>query len=268
MLCFVKSLYSYTILVNEWYTSVICECAYLIFMSGHSKWSTIKRKKEATDKVRGKLFSQLSKAISVAIKTGGGNNPETNYKLKIAIDAAKSANMPKQNIDRILSKSESGSLTEVVYEGFSPGGAGILVEVATDNTNRSAQEVKHMLEKGGGQFVSPGAVSYNFSPMGFMVINKHDDDESQMLDLIDLGVEEIDEEGDVLQVYVEPSDLHALKEKIESKGYTVESAQLIQKPKTEHTLTGSDAKRTVVLLETLEDHEDVQNVFTNADIEI
>lgn len=236
-------------------------------MSGHSKWSTIKHKKAATDAAKGKLFSRLVKAISIAVKTGGGDNPESNAKLRVAIDAAKAANMPKGNIDRAINKasSEGENLEEVTYEGFGPGGFGVIVEVATDNRNRTGQEIKSIFDKRGGQLAGPGAVSYNFEPKGFLVVKKGDDLDHQMLTLIDLGVEDMEEIDEGIEVYVSPNELYEVKNKIEEKGFGVENAELIQKPKTLQKLEGEKAAKAIDFLEMLDEHDDVQKVFANLD---
>lgn len=236
-------------------------------MSGHSKWSTIKRKKGATDAARGKLFSKLTRAIAIAIKSGGGANPDTNYQLRMAIDAAKSANMPKSNIERALSKSQGLDFVEALYEGFTPGGAGVLIQVATDNKNRTAQELKSIFERGGGQFASPGAVSFNFNRKGMLLIKKAENTEKQMLEIIDTGVEDVEEAGDEIEVYAPVRSLSDIKNRIEEKGYVVVSTNLVQTPNS--TVTISDpktAKKALRLLEILEDHDDVQEVFSNLDV--
>lgn len=238
-------------------------------MSGHSKWQTIRRKKESEDIKRGKLFSKLSRAISIAVKTGGGNDPETNYKLRIAIDKAKEANMPKDNVERAISKGsgEGEGLVEATYEGYGPDGVAVMVEVATDNKNRSSQEIKFLFERGGGNLAGPGAVSFNFVPRGVLVVKDEGNSEQLMLDLIDMGVEDVEEEGKYIEAYVAPSKLHELKEKIDKKGYKVTSAELVQKPKNLQPVKDeSKAKKVVALLESLEEHDDVQKVFANADI--
>jgi len=239
----------------------------MLTMSGHSKWSTIKHKKEITDSARGKVFSKLSRAISIAVKTGGSNNPATNYKLKLAIDAARAANMPKINIEKALSKAEtSGDLVEIRYEGFAPGGAGIIVEAATDNRNRTAQVIKQIFEKGGGQVVNPGAVAFDFETTGLIIVEKTADVETQMLELIEVGAKDIVETPDGIEVYIDPHQTSAAKDTIE-KNYTVLSMSLIQKPKMLHEVTDeSSASKVVDLLSTLEESEDVQEVYTNAHI--
>src|SRR3990170_358602 len=153
-------------------------------MSGHSKWSTIKRKKATTDMVRGKLFSKISKTIATAVKGGGSNNPETNSKLRVAIEEARAANMPKANVERALKKGGEGNVSEFTYEGFGPGGISVIVEGATDNRNRTGQEIKGIFERGGGSLAGPGAVSFNFKQKGLILVEKGADPQSQMLSMI------------------------------------------------------------------------------------
>ena len=237
-------------------------------MSGHSKWSTIKHQKEATDQARGKLFSKLSKAISVAIKTGGGVDPDTNYKLRIAIDVAKASNMPKANIERILAKKgEEGQLEEISYEGFGPEGIVVIALAATDNRNRTSQEIKGIFDRAGGHLAGPGAVSYNFSPRALILVKRENDIEGQMLRLIDLQVEEIEEAEDGIEVYVSPAQLRRTREKIENMGFSVISTELTQEPKSYQTIE-DEAKATRVLkfLDSLSEHDDIQKVFANVDI--
>lgn len=241
---------------------------YNCYMSGHSKWSTIKRQKAANDNARGKVFSRLSRAIAVAVKTGGGPNIDSNYKLKVAVDAAKAENMPKDTIERAISKASSSAenVDEVTYEGFGPEGVNVIVEAATDNRNRTAQEIKNIFEKNGGSMGQPGSVSFNFEPRGYILVTKNNV-EQQMLKLIDLGVEEMEEGDDGIEVYVNPQELYETKGKIEDAGYTVKRSELMQKPKLMIPIKNADkAKKLFALVEQFEDQDDVQSVFENADI--
>lgn len=237
-------------------------------MSGHSHYATIKRQKEAKDAARGQIFSKLAKAISIAVKTGGGANPDTNYKLRVAIDKAKAANMPKVNTERAISKGTGGgTLEEIKYEGFGPGGIAVILEAATDNRNRTAQEIKGLFERGGGSLAGPGAVSFNFVSKGLLVVKKKKDTEAQILELIDLGVEDINEVEDGLEVYVEGSKLNETKKALEKEGLKVISFELVQKPKTLQTVSDEKtAAKALAFLNNLEDYEDVQKVFANLDI--
>lgn len=237
-------------------------------MSGHSHYATIKRQKEAKDAARGQIFSKLAKAISIAVKTGGGANPDTNYKLRVAIDKAKAANMPKVNTERAISKGTGGgTLEEIKYEGFGPGGIAVILEAATDNRNRTAQEIKGLFERGGGSLAGPGAVSFNFVSKGLLVVKKKKDTEAQILELIDLGVEDINEVEDGLEIYVEGSKLNETKKALEKEGLKVISFELVQKPKTLQTVSDEKtAAKALAFLNNLEDYEDVQKVFANLDI--
>lgn len=235
-------------------------------MSGHSKWSTIKHQKEANDAARGKLFSKLSRAITIAARSGP--DPDMNYKLRVVIDKAKEANMPKDNIERAISKAQGGGdLEEVSYEGFGPSGIAVIVEVATDNRNRTGQEIKNLFERGGGSLAGPGAVAFNFEPKGLLIVKKKGDLDTQMLDLIDLGVEDVEDTEEGIEAYVSPNNLRDLRSKIEKKGYEIATAELIQKPKSYQKIDDPvQAKKAIEFLEKLEDHDDVQKVFANLDV--
>jgi len=236
-------------------------------MSGHSKWATIKHQKAANDAARGKLFSKLVKAIQIAVKTGGGTSPDTNPKLRVAIDAARAANMPKDNIDRAISRAsgEAANVEELTYEGFGPEGVGVLVQVATDNRNRTGQEIKNLFERSGGSLAGPGSVSHNFEPKGYILIEKKPDSDAQMLELIDLGVEDVEASQEGIEVYTGPTTLFDLREKLEASGHKVLQTELIQKPKTHLDLKGESSDKVLKLLDSLDDHDDVQKLFTNAD---
>jgi len=235
-------------------------------MSGHSHFATIKRQKGLKDAAKGNIFGKLSKNISIAIKSGGGVNPDMNFKLRIAIDKAKEFNMPKDNIDRILKSAESKmeSIEEITYEGFGPSGVGVLVEVVTDNKNRTAQEFKNIFEKAGGNIAGPGAVSYNFDQKGILLVKKNEDIDTQMLALIDLGVLDIEDLEDGLQLVVSYEELKNEKQKIEDAGFTVVRAEVAMIPKNYVTIDTPDhIEKLTKFLETLEDHDDVQKVYIN-----
>lgn len=236
-------------------------------MSGHSKWSTIKRKKAANDQARGKLFSKLAKAISVAVKTGGGPSPDSNYKLRMAIDQAKAENMPKANIERaITSASTSGNLEEVTYEAFAPYNVLLMIDAATDNRNRTVQEIKALIERAGGSMGSPGSVAFNFEKKALFVLKK-DKVEEQMLALIDIGVEDIDESGEDIHVYVEANSFAKVRDELTKLGFIVKSSGIVQKPKNLEKIVDSEkAQKLLAFLEKIEDHEDIQDVFSNFDI--
>ena len=237
-------------------------------MSGHSHYATIKRKKESTDAAKGKTFSKHSKAIQVAIKTGGSADPDKNTKLRFTIDQAKTDNMPKANIDRILAKAnEVGNINEVTYEGYGTNGIGVVVNTATDNRNRTSQEIKNIFERGGGSLAGPGAVSFNFESKGLIILEIKGDVDDQMLALIDLGVDDIEEQEDALEVYVTQETLSSTKEELEKAGFTVRSISLVQKPKSYVTISDKkSAEKAIKFLNLLEENDDVQSVFTNLDI--
>ncbi len=236
-------------------------------MSGHSHFATIKRQKEAKDQAKGKIFSRHSKAIALAIKTGGSADPELNSRLRFAIEQAKADNMPKANIERILQRSqEMGDLEEVTYEGYGPFGVGVIVDAVTNNRNRTAQEIKNLFERAGGSLAGPGAVSYNFEQKSVFVIDKTSDPDSQILSLIDLGVEDIDDVGEAFEVYAPVDKFQEIKGKIEALGYILVSSDLVKKPRTYMSLQNKDdVKKVISFIESLESHEDVQNVYSNLD---
>lgn len=233
-------------------------------MSGHSKWATTHRQKEANDAVRGKLFSKLSKAITIAVKTGGSDSPDSNLTLRIAIDRARNGNMPKDNIDRAIAKGRGGeALEQLSYEGFGPFGTSLVILVASDNRNRTGQEIKNVLERGGGKLTGLGSVSFNFEPKGLIVVNKKDSSENDILTLIDLGVTDVEEKDGEYFAYVETHDLFEMKSKVEAKGFSVSNFELIQKPKTYQKLTSDQMERFDGFMKNLESHDDVQRVFSN-----
>lgn len=235
-------------------------------MSGHSKWSTIKRQKGATDAKRGMLFSKLARTITIAAKQGGPS-PDTNLRLRLAMEQARASNMPKDNIERAIERATGaggGQLQEVLYEGYGPEGTAILVEAATDNKNRTTQEIKNIFERGGGAVGTPGSVSFQFDHVGQIVVDGRG--EGLMLQLIDLGAEDVEEVEDGIEIYVKPGELFQMKEKIEGAGVPVKTAELVYNPKTPISVPGTVEGRVVKLLENLDEHDDVQKVYTNADL--
>ena len=199
----------------------------------------------------------------------GGADPESNFKLRVAIDRARADSMPKDNIERAISKAttEAANIQEIMYEGFGPGGIGVLVEAATDNKNRTAQEMKNIFEKGGGSLGSPGAVSYNFESKGFLLVKKSSDVDPQTLSLIDMGAEDIVESEDGLEVYVAPDKLGEIKKKAEAAGLTISEMELQMKPKNLTSVSNpEEAGKAIKFLETLEEADDVQKVYSNLDI--
>lgn len=238
-------------------------------MSGHSKWSTIKRQKEATDKKRGQLFGKLSRAITIATKEGGPN-PDSNLKLRLAIDKAKEANMPKENIERALRQAQgklAGGFEEVIYEGYGPFGVAVLVEAATDNRNRTVQEIKNLFERAGGSLGGPGSVAYQFEQKGLVVIDKGSNAEETMLEAIDLGAPDLEESDDGIEIYVSPSEISFWRDKLEKAGLKVKSAELVYKPSVYVDIHDQEkSSKALKFLNDLDDHDDVQRVFANLDI--
>jgi YebC/PmpR family DNA-binding regulatory protein len=239
-------------------------------MSGHSHYATIKRQKEAKDSAKGRIFSRHAKAIALAIKAGGSADPELNSKLRFAIEQAKADNLPKANIERILQRSqEMGDLEEVVYEGYGPLGVGVVVDAVTNNRNRTSQEIKNIFERAGGRLAGPGSVSYNFELKGMFTVKKKDDVESQMLNLIDLGVEDVFEAEDGIEIYVAPEQFQETRNKLLEKGFEIISSELTKRPKNYLIVENeNDAKRIMSFLDALEEHDDVQGVYSNFDFSL
>ena len=238
-------------------------------MSGHSHFATIKRTKEANDAKKGRVFSKYAKEIAIAVKTGGGIDPEFNYKLRMIVDKARSFNMPKDNIDRALRQAQGkqDNLEAVNYEGFGPCGVAVIVETATDNRNRTAQEIKNIFERAGGSLGGPGSVSYNFAQKGLLIVKKEDNFEEQMLKLIDCGAEEVEEAGDEIEVYTQPDKVKEVRDKVEKSGFLIKSAELCMEPKTFQQISDSkDASKILSFMEQLDECDDVSHVYANFDI--
>lgn len=238
-------------------------------MSGHSKWSTIKRQKEATDIKRGKAFSKLAKAITIAAREG--TDPGTNFKLRLEIEKAKQANMPKENIERAIAKAKGGpgeeQLEEVIYEGFGPGGIAVIAEAVTDNRNRTTAEIKNFFERVGGRLGGPGSVAYQFRPMGLVTVQKGAKPDEQILQIIDFGVEDVEEAVDVLEVYVQSANLSKIKEELEKNGFKVLETELVKQPKNEVKIDSSEkAAKVLKFMNSLQEHEDIQKIYANFDI--
>jgi YebC/PmpR family DNA-binding regulatory protein len=237
-------------------------------MSGHSKWSTIKRQKGANDAKRGALFTKVAREISVAARQGGGD-PDANYRLRLAIDKARSVNMPADNIKRTIDKAVGGGdgeqYEEIVYEGYGPGGVAILVEAATDNRNRTAAEVRSVFSKAGGQLAGSGAVAWQFEPRGLITVASGDPDEVALA-AIDAGAADVDTEADPVEIYTEPADLEAVRKALEKAGIAVDDAESAMIAKQTIELDEAKARQALRLVELLEDLEDVQRVTANFDI--
>ncbi len=236
-------------------------------MSGHSHFATIKRQKAANDAVKGNLFSKLARNIMIAAKSGA--DPDMNFKLRVEIDKARAASMPKENIDRAIAKAttEAANLTEINYEGFGPGGISVIVQAATDNKNRMSQEIGNLFDKGGGHLAGPGAVSFNFENKGFLLVKKSPDAETQMLTIIDMGVQDVEELEDGIEVFVAPDKLGETRKQFEAAGFDVIETELTMKPTNLQTITDvPTAAKALKLLDSFENHDDIQKVFSNLDI--
>lgn len=241
-------------------------------MSGHSKWATIHRQKEVKDAKRGQVFTKLARAITVAVQEGGGiAEPNQNFKLRLEIERAHSMNMPKENIQRAIKRGTGeggeGKLEPVTYEGYGPSGVAIIIQASTDNKNRTSQEIKNIIEKGGGQLSGPGSVAFQFETSGLLVLAKPEKTQEAMLKLIDLGVVDVEETQDGIEVYTKPNELEMVKDKIEKEGFKVQRYELYLRPKTEVKIQ-DEAKATKILnlMERLEEQPDVTRVFANFDI--
>jgi YebC/PmpR family DNA-binding regulatory protein len=239
-------------------------------MSGHNKWSSIKHKKGAADAKRGKIFSKLIKEITVAARMSGGD-PNSNPRLRAAILTAKAENMPKDNIERAIKKGtgelEGVSYEEIVYEGYAPGGAAVLVECLTDNKNRAVAEVRHLFSKSGGNLGENGCVAWMFDKKGLIVVSKDKTDEDQLMEIaIDAGAEDVNDEGDSFEVITDVSDFESVKDAIEKASIPTDMAEVTMVPQNMLALQGKEAEQTVRLMDALEDCDDVQKVYTNADI--
>ncbi|MBE3586689.1 YebC/PmpR family DNA-binding transcriptional regulator [Desulfofundulus thermocisternus] len=240
-------------------------------MSGHSKWSTIKRKKAKVDAQRGKLFTRLSREIIVAARLGGGD-PEANPRLKAAIQRAKEANIPNENIQRAIQKGtgELGGTAyeELVYEGYGPGGVAVMLEIMTDNRNRTAGEIRHLFSRHGGNLGEAGCVSWMFTKKGVIVVEKDGLDEDElMLAALEAGAEDMKTEEDEFEIITAPEDFDRVRQALEEKGVPIAGAQVTMVPQSTVRLTGQEAEQMMRLIEALEDHDDVQEVYANFELE-
>lgn len=240
-------------------------------MSGHSKWNNIKRKKEATDAVKAKIFTKIGREIAVCVKEGGGD-PNSNSKLRDLIAKAKSNNVPNDNIDRVIKKAmgdgDKNNYESMVYEGYGPSGVAIIVECLTDNKNRTAGDIRHYFDKFGSGLGTTGCVSFMFSQKGIIVLeNTNLDEDTVMEECFDLGADDFSMEKDTIEIECSPNLVGELRESLTAKGYKVISAEVEQVPATYTTLTDEEhIKKMNLLLEHLEDNDDVQNVWHNWDM--
>ena len=239
-------------------------------MAGHSKWANIKHRKARQDAKRGTLWSKCARAIIVAAKNGGPD-PDSNLTLRYAVDEAKAANMPKDTIENAIKKGsgEAGGANyeNTVYEGYGPSGVALMLEILTDNRNRTAGEVRKIFEKCGGNLGTTGCVAYNFQPRGQIFISKNDaDEETIMQTALDAGADDITDDGESWQVLTDPADYLAVKEAVDGASIAIESSSVAQVPNTTVMTTGNDARKLLRLVEALEDHDDVQKVYANFEI--
>ncbi|HKA66956.1 MAG TPA: YebC/PmpR family DNA-binding transcriptional regulator [Solirubrobacterales bacterium] len=239
-------------------------------MSGHSKWSSIKHKKGAADAKRGKLFTKLARAITVAARDGGGD-PDGNPSLATAVQKARDASMPKDNIQRAIDRgtgagADSAAIERILYEGYGPAGVAILVEALTDNRNRASAEIRFAFSKHGGSLGEPGSVAWIFEKKGAIVVDGSRYGEDDLIVAIDVGAEDVREDGDQLRVLCDPGDLASVREALEGAGVEVESAGIATEPKSTVEVKGHDAERLLKLLDALDEQDDVDEVFANFDI--
>lgn len=245
-------------------------------MSGHSKWATIKRAKGAADLKRGLTFTKISNAITVAVKASGGiTDPNSNFKLRLAVDAARAVNMPKDNIERAIQRAvgkDAGQVSEVIYEGFAPEGISVIIEAATDNTMRTTSEIKSIFNKEGGNFGQPGSVAYQFEQKGRIVVNKNGSPRGEAGKTIDelfeiaveSGAENLDDVGDKAIITTAYADLFSVREKLLEKGITLQEIQAIRKPLSPVTISDPvKLERIVNFLDKIESLDDVQKVYSN-----
>ncbi len=240
-------------------------------MSGHSKWSTIKRQKGATDARRGQLFTKLSRDIAIAVREGGGSDPELNYRLRLAVDKAKGSNMPTDTIDRAISRAAGGGdsdeqLENLIYEGYGPGGTAIMLQALTPNRNRTASEVRSVFTKAGANLGEAGCVAWNFESRGVITLEV---DENRVEDIallaIDASADDVKVDGGYLEIYTQPEALEAVRKELEHHEINASSAEISMMPMSTVSLGVKEAEQTLKLLDNLEDLMDVQKVYSNAD---
>jgi YebC/PmpR family DNA-binding regulatory protein len=239
-------------------------------VAGHSKWAQIKHRKAAVDARRGRLFTKLARAITVAARDGGGD-PEGNAALANAIEKAKSYRMPKENIERAIARgtgegADAVAIESVTYEGYGPGGVALLVECLTDNRNRTAAEVRHLFSRGGANLGEPGSVAWMFEKKGVLLVNADRHSEDDLIPAIDAGAEDVTAEGDSLRIVCEPADLRAVREALEQAGVEIQSTEQTMVPKTVVAVDAADARKLLRLMDALDDHDDVDQVHANFDI--
>jgi YebC/PmpR family DNA-binding regulatory protein len=240
-------------------------------MSGHSKWATIKRKKAAQDAARGKIFTKLIKEIAIAARDGGGD-PEGNPRLRLAIQNAKANNMPADNIKRAIQRGTGElpgvSYEEVTYEAYGPGGVALLIECVTDNKNRLVAELRHALERNNGKLAEAGSVAWAFQKKGVITVPRDYNEDDVLSTILDAGAEDMRTEDDAYEITTPPETFEAVRKALEAKGIKVEQAEMQMVPQNTLKVEGKDAEHVLKLMEALEEHDDVQHVYSNFDIDV
>jgi len=240
-------------------------------MAGHSKWANIKHRKARSDAKRGKVFTRIAKELTIAARDGGGD-PDANSRLRLVVQQARAANMPNDNIDRAIRRGtgelEGVNYEEIMLEGYGPGGIGILIECVTDNRNRSVSEVRHILTRHGGSMADAGSVAWNFERKSVISIARNDMSEDDvLLAVIDAGAEDVKEEEDTFEVFASPEKFDAVREAIENVGYEIKEARMSFIPNQSVELNGRDAATALKLLDSLDDSDEVQSIFSNLEVD-
>lgn len=241
-------------------------------MSGHSKWANIKRKKGANDAIRGKITTKIGREITVAVRLGG-SDPIGNMRLKLALSKAKANNIPKDNIKRAIQKglgaSDGSNYEELVYEGYGPGGSAVMLDIMTDNRNRTAADIRHLFSKFGGNLGETGCVGWMFKKKADFIVDRenYDDEENLMMIVLDAGADDFKAEDDSFEIIAAPEDYDAIAKALEDNKIETAQAEITMLPDTTVTLSGKDAEKMLSLIDELEEHDDVQNVYANYEIE-
>ncbi len=241
-------------------------------MAGHSKWANIKNKKEKTDAQRGKIFTKIGREIAVAVKEGGGSDPSTNSRLRDVIAKAKASNMPNDNISRSIKKAagegDSVNYENVTYEGYGPNGVAIIVDVLTDNRNRTASEIRYIFDRNEGSLGATGCVAWMFDRKGLIVIENNDtiDEDDLMMSAIEAGAEDVSEESEAFEIYTSPTEYSEVLSALEEAGYSFASADIEMIPQNTVQLNEEQAQTVMNLIDMMEDNDDVQNIYHNAEM--
>jgi len=239
-------------------------------MSGHNKWSTIKHKKGAADAKRSKIFSKLIKELTVAARMGGGD-PEGNPRLRTAVNAARAANMPKDNIEKAVKRGTGEiagvSYEEITYEGYGPGGVAVMVEALTDNKNRTVSEIRHIFDKYNGNLGESGCVAWMFDKKGMVIVSAEGLDEDEVMELaLESGAQDVSREDETFEITTQPADFESVRKAVEEKAWKIELAEITMIPQNTVKLEGKKAELMLKMMDALDDHDDLQKVFANFDI--